>query len=44
MCVDGYASHGTLRFFGQHETKKGMRCGVELDEPEGMNNGTVQVC
>ncbi len=39
--VEGYECEGTLRFFGPHKFKPGHRCGVELDEPVGKNNGTV---
>jgi dynactin complex subunit len=40
--VDGYACEGVLRFFGMHKVKKVMRCGVEMDEPVGKNNGTIK--
>eukprot|EP00043_Microstomoeca_roanoka_P011985 m.113350 g.113350 ORF g.113350 m.113350 type:complete len:2370 (-) comp15356_c3_seq2:346-7455(-) len=39
--VQGYSCPGTLRFFGKHHENGALRCGVELDEPEGKNNGTV---
>eukprot|EP00049_Salpingoeca_infusionum_P016610 m.341894 g.341894 ORF g.341894 m.341894 type:complete len:265 (+) comp16115_c0_seq12:36-830(+) len=39
--VQGYDCPGTLRFFGTHVVKGGLRCGVELDEPVGLNNGVV---
>ena len=39
--VQGYACGGVLRFCGSHATKNIPRCGVELDEPLGRNNGTV---
>lgn len=39
--VEGYSCKGTLRFFGTHRVKGGLRCGVELDQPLGKNNGTV---
>eukprot|EP00049_Salpingoeca_infusionum_P016616 m.341810 g.341810 ORF g.341810 m.341810 type:complete len:2215 (+) comp16115_c0_seq9:108-6752(+) len=39
--VQGYACLGTLKFFGEHVTKGGLRCGVDLDEPIGLNDGTV---
>ncbi|EDQ86451.1 uncharacterized protein MONBRDRAFT_38456 [Monosiga brevicollis MX1] len=40
--VQGYGE-GVLRFYGQHEDPaRGTRCGVELDEPVGRNNGTVK--
>ena len=41
VLVEGYDSIGTLRFCGHHATKAGMRCGIELDNPVGRNNGTV---
>jgi hypothetical protein len=41
--VQGYSCLGTLRFVGQHKTKNGLRLGVALDEPQGLNNGTVAV-
>ena len=34
---------GVLRFFGPHHRDGKHRCGVELDEPIGLNNGTVGV-
>ena len=34
---------GTLRFFGPHHRDGKPRCGVELDEANGINNGTVGV-
>ena len=43
VSVRGYASRGTLRFFGKHHERGTMRCGVELDSPEGKNDGTVNV-
>jgi hypothetical protein len=39
--VEGYQCEGTLRFFGIHHSKGQPRCGVELDKPDGKNNGTV---
>lgn len=39
--VQGYACGGVLRFYGRHATKNIPRCGVELDEPVGKNDGTV---
>ena len=39
--MDGYACGGVLRFFGDHKVKNIPRCGVELDQPVGKNNGTV---
>eukprot|EP00051_Salpingoeca_urceolata_P024587 m.433669 g.433669 ORF g.433669 m.433669 type:complete len:2065 (-) comp20251_c1_seq2:318-6512(-) len=41
VTVEGYGCGGTLRFFGKHAIQPGLRCGVELDLPEGRNNGTV---
>jgi len=32
---------GTLRFFGPHHRDGKPRCGVELDEANGINNGTI---
>ena len=34
---------GVLRFFGPHHRDGKPRCGVELDEATGINNGTVGV-
>ena len=39
--IEGYSCLGTLRFVGKHATKNGWRCGIELDEACGHNNGTV---
>nr|KAJ3419079.1 hypothetical protein HK105_007430 [Polyrhizophydium stewartii] len=36
----GYA--GVLRFLGETEFREGVWAGIELDEPKGKNNGTVQ--
>jgi hypothetical protein len=33
---------GTLRYFGEIELTSGQFCGVELDEPAGLNDGSVQ--
>lgn len=33
---------GVLRYYGRHASKPGYRCGVELDQANGLNNGTVQ--
>ena len=41
VAVQGYGCKGVLRFYGPHVKKKADRCGVELDEPLGKNNGTV---
>ena len=38
--VDAYGT-GTLRFYGMHKIKHELRCGVQLDRPTGLNNGTV---
>ena len=40
VLVKGFGA-GTLRYYGKHATKPGYRCGVELDEAIGKNNGTV---
>eukprot|EP00041_Stephanoeca_diplocostata_P020986 m.480615 g.480615 ORF g.480615 m.480615 type:complete len:725 (+) comp21708_c0_seq2:110-2284(+) len=42
VTVRGYDSIGVLRFHGAHHHKGGVRCGVELDQPIGNNDGTVQ--
>eukprot|EP00049_Salpingoeca_infusionum_P012931 m.240367 g.240367 ORF g.240367 m.240367 type:complete len:1931 (+) comp15309_c2_seq1:504-6296(+) len=41
VIVQGYDCGGVLRFVGLHKVKQIERCGVELDEPLGKNNGTV---
>lgn len=41
VIVQGYCG-GYLRFFGFHATHGRLRCGIELDRPVGLNNGTVQ--
>ena len=41
VLVEGYDVIGTLKFVGLHNEKKIMRCGVELDENVGRNNGTI---
>jgi len=41
VLVQGYDSIGTLRFLGEHNTKHVTRCGVELDDKVGKNNGTI---
>lgn len=41
--VEGYASCGILRFVGLHHVLATPRCGVEMEAPEGKNNGTVRV-
>ena len=35
---------GVLVYFGPHAVSGEPRCGVNLDEPIGRNNGTVEVC
>lgn len=40
--VQGYSCPGTLRFYGNHHKTGLLRCGVELDQPEGKNNGCIQ--
>ena len=42
VAVKGYPCAGTLRFFGPHALEGTTRCGVELDEPVGNNNGTIK--
>jgi len=41
--VKGYG-RGVLRYYGPHFTKPGYRCGVQLDDPVGLNNGIVGDC
>eukprot|EP00842_Homolaphlyctis_polyrhiza_P006108 jgi/Hompol1/6499/HPOL_002276-RA len=33
---------GVLRFIGEPQFSQGIWCGIELDEPTGKNNGTIQ--
>lgn len=40
VIVEGMGA-GTLMFYGLHHKKSSPRCGVELDEANGKNNGTV---
>ena len=40
VMVEGYCE-GVVRFFGPHQSKPGMRAGVELDKPIGLNDGVV---
>jgi hypothetical protein len=40
VSVAGYGT-GTVRYFGKHAHKKHNRVGVELDQPVGLNNGTI---
>eukprot|EP00729_Bicosta_minor_P006060 gene6060-18469_t len=42
VTVAEYSCEGTLRFVGLHAESGKPRCGVELDEPLGKNNGTVK--
>jgi hypothetical protein len=41
--VQGYSCGGVLRFVGPHHERGTLRCGVELDEAIGKNDGTVRV-
>lgn len=43
VSVQDYACGGVLRFIGPHHERGATRCGVELDEPLGKNDGTVGV-
>ncbi|XP_019852341.1 PREDICTED: uncharacterized protein LOC100635819 [Amphimedon queenslandica] len=40
--MDKKEKHGTLRYIGSPEFAPGIWCGVELDDPQGRNNGSVQ--
>ncbi|EGD73426.1 TK/RTKC protein kinase [Salpingoeca rosetta] len=40
--VQGYTCNGVLRFVGPHHVTSAMRCGVELDEPLGKNDGSIR--
>lgn len=40
--VIGYSSQGTVRFVGPHHIQGTPRVLVQLDEPEGKNNGTIK--
>ena len=40
--VTGYDSPGTIRFFGPHQADGKKKVGVELDSPDGKNNGTIK--
>ena len=42
VVVDRFGD-GVVRFFGLHHADKKLRCGVELDEAVGLNDGTVAV-
>lgn len=40
VSVSGYECYGTVQYYGaHHESEKGIRVLVELDEPIGKNNG-----
>ncbi|PSN50244.1 hypothetical protein C0J52_02372, partial [Blattella germanica] len=41
VCVGG-TKVGILRYFGEIDLSNGIFCGVELDEPSGLNDGSVQ--
>ena len=41
VMIDGYDSVGTLKFVGKHHERGSLRCGVELDEPVGRNDGSI---
>lgn len=40
--VKGYACEGIVRFVGMHQQENSMRCGVELADAVGNNDGTVR--
>lgn len=40
VCISG-VKQGILRYYGRTNFAQGFWCGVELDEPVGKNNGTV---
>lgn len=40
VCISG-VKQGALRYYGRTNFAQGYWCGVELDEPVGKNNGTV---
>ena len=42
VTVEGYAGVGTVRFAGKHMETGAARYGVEMDDPVGLNNGTVK--
>lgn len=42
VAVEGYDCPGTIRFVGQHHVERSLRCGIELDEAVGRNNGTIR--
>ena len=39
---DKKQKHGTLRYVGVPEFAEGTWCGIELDGPQGKNNGSIQ--
>ncbi|KAJ4429189.1 hypothetical protein ANN_26192 [Periplaneta americana] len=41
VCVGG-TKVGILRYFGEIQLSSGVFCGIELDEPVGLNDGSVQ--
>lgn len=41
VTVKGYDCLAVLQFIGAHKEKGHLRCGVELDQPIGNNDGTV---
>ncbi|KAJ9598209.1 hypothetical protein L9F63_011113, partial [Diploptera punctata] len=40
VCVNG-TKVGILRYFGEIKLEKGTFCGIELDEPAGLNDGSL---
>jgi hypothetical protein len=42
VTVLGYPGQGTLQYYGRHAYQPGFRCGVELDAPDGNNDGTIK--
>jgi hypothetical protein len=42
VTVDGYEGLGTVRFAGKHHESGAARYGVEMDNPVGLNNGSVK--
>lgn len=42
VTVDGYDGKGIVRFVGPHNETGKLRCGVELDNYGGKNNGSVR--
>ena len=41
VTVKGYDCLAVLQFYGAHKEKGHLRCGLELDQPVGNNDGTV---